>query len=57
MRGGPGQDLAIHYPRSRLGGLDIFHINALKRAGPPKRASKSKLPTHDKVCLGQHILG
>ena len=28
-------------PRSRLGGLEIFHINALKRAGPLRRASKS----------------
>ena len=32
-----------------------FHINALKRAGPPRRASKSKLRTHDKACLGQHV--
>ena len=30
----PWRDLAIDYPRSRLGGLEIFHINALKRAGP-----------------------
>ena len=29
----PWRDLAIDYPRSRLGGLEIFHINALKRAG------------------------
>ena len=27
------------------------YIKALKRAGPPRRASKSKLRTHDKVCL------
>ena len=33
-------------------------INALKRAGcPPRTASKSKLRTHDKVCLGQHLFG
>ena len=32
-----------------------FHINALKRAGPPRRASKSKLRTHDKGCLDQHF--
>ena len=51
----PWRDLAIDYPRSRLGGLEIFHINVLKRAGPPRRASKSKLRTHDKVCLGQHF--
>ena len=38
-----------------LGGLEIFRINALKRAGRPRRASKSKLRTHDKVCLGQHF--
>ena len=30
----PWRDLAIDYPRSRLGGLEIFHINALKRAWP-----------------------
>ena len=52
----PWRDLAIDYPRSRLGGLEIFHINALKRAGPPRRASKSKLCTHDKGCLDQHFL-
>ena len=51
----PWRDLAIDYPRSRLGGLEIFHINALKRAGPPKRASKSKLRTHDKGCFDQHF--
>ena len=27
----------------------MSHINALKRAGPPRRASKSKLRTHNKV--------
>ena len=26
----PWRDLAIYYPRSRLAGLEIFHINALK---------------------------
>ena len=60
MRGGPallGRNLAIDCLRSHLGGLEIFHINALKRAGPPSRASKSKLRTHDKVCLGQHFFG
>ena len=31
----PWRDLAIDYPKSRLGGLEIFHINALKRACPP----------------------
>ena len=51
----PWPDLAIDHSRSRLGGLEMFHINALKRAGPPRRASKSKLRTHDKVCLGQHL--
>ena len=56
--GPPWRDLAIDQ-RSRLGGLEIFHINALKRAGlpSPRRASKSKLRTHDKVCLGQHFFG
>ena len=38
------------------GGPEIFHINTLKRAGPPRRASKSKLRTHDKGCLDQHFL-
>ena len=33
-----------------------FHINARKRAGPSRRASKSKLRTHDKDCLDQHFL-
>ena len=28
----PRQDLAIQYPRSRLGGLEIAHVNAIKRA-------------------------
>ena len=35
--GHPWRDLTIDYPRSRLGGLEIFHINALKRAGPPRK--------------------
>ena len=47
----PWRYLAIDYPRSHLGGLEIFHdINALKRA----QASR----THDNlVCLGQHFFG
>ena len=52
----PWRDLANDNPRSRLGGLEIYHINALKMAGPPRRASKSKLCTHDKGCLDQHFL-
>ena len=47
----PCRCLAIHYPRSRLGGLEIFHINALKRA------SKVKLRIHKKFCLGWHFVG
>ena len=43
MRGGPAR---YRLPRSRLGGLEIFHINA----------SQSSVHTHDKVCLGQHFL-
>ena len=35
----------------RLDGLEIFHINALKRA------RNTKLRTHNKVCLGQHFFG
>ena len=34
----PRQDLAIQYPRTRLGGLEISHVNAIKRANPPRRA-------------------
>ena len=37
-------------------GWKIFIINALKGAGPPRRANKSKLRTYDKVCLGQLFL-
>ena len=47
----PCRCLAIDYPRSRLGGLEIFHINALKRA------SKLKLRIHENVCLGWHFVG
>ena len=39
--GQPWWDVAIYSPRSRLGGLEIIHINALKRAAPPKRAKSS----------------
>ena len=31
----PKRDFAIDYPRSRIGGLEIFHISVLRRAGPP----------------------
>ena len=34
----PRRDLAIQYTRSRLGGLEISHVNAIKRASPPRRA-------------------
>ena len=34
----PRRDLAIQYLRSRLGGLEISHVNAIKRASPPGRA-------------------
>ena len=48
MRGGPallgGISIAIDYPRSRLGGLEIFHIYI---NGPRRRASKSKLRAND----------
>ena len=30
----PKRDLTIDYPRSRVGGLEISHINILRRAGP-----------------------
>ena len=59
MRGGPalvgGISLLTTEISPRRAGN--FHINALKRAGALRRASKSKLRTHDKVCLGQHFLG
>ena len=58
MRGGPAllgeiSLLTTEISPRRAGN---FHINALKRAGPPRRASKSKLRTHDKGCLDQHFL-
>ncbi len=34
----PRRDLAIVYPRSRLVGLEISHINATEGASPPSRA-------------------
>ena len=34
----PRRDLAIAYPRSRLVGLEISHINATEGASPPSRA-------------------
>ena len=34
----------------------MFHINSLRRAGPPRRASKSKLRTNDNICLSQYFL-
>ena len=34
----PRRDLDFQYPRSRLGGLEISHVNAIKRASPPRRA-------------------
>ena len=33
----PLWDLANYYPRSRLEGLQLFHINLLKRAGPTRQ--------------------
>ena len=47
-------DLAIKYPRSRLGGMDIFHMNTLKKAGPPV-GHRQNLFT-DKICPGQHFV-
>ena len=47
----PCRCLTIDYPRSRLGGLEIFNINALKRA------SKVKLRIHKKICIGWHFVG
>ena len=32
------RDLVIDKARSRLVGLEIFHVNAPRRAGPPSRA-------------------
>ncbi len=34
----PRRDLAIAYPRSRLVGLEISHINTTEGASPPSRA-------------------
>ena len=44
------RDLAIDYPRSRLGGMEIFHTNALKRDTLRRVINKLKFRTHDKVC-------
>ena len=57
MRGGPSllgeiSLLTTEISPRRAGN---FHINALKRAGPPRRASKSKLCTHDKGCFDQQF--
>ena len=47
----PWRDLAIDYARSRQGGMEIFHTNALKRDDTPRRViNKLKLRTLDKVC-------
>ena len=58
MRGGPAllgeiSLLTTEISPRRAGN---FHINTLKRAGLPRRASKSKLRTHDEGCLDQHFL-
>ncbi len=45
----PRQDLAIVYPRSRLVGLEISHINATDGAGPPSRAEQKSHPIHIKL--------
>ena len=52
----PRLDLAIEILPRRAGNFP-YTVNALKRAGPPRRTSKSKLRTDNKVCLGQHFLG
>ena len=44
----PRRDLVIQYPRSRLGGLEISHVNAIKRASPPRRAGGNQ-----RICLEQ----
>ena len=47
----PWRDLAINYPRSRpKEGWKLSILTHLRRL-----ALKSKLRTHDKVCLGQHL--
>ena len=58
MRGGPALLGGISLLTTEISPrrLEIFHINALKRAGPPWRASKSKLRIHNKGCLGQHFV-
>ena len=58
MRGGPAllgeiSLLTTEISPRRAGN---FHINALKSAGTPRRASKSTLRTHDKGCLDQNFL-
>ena len=41
----PRRDLAIAYPSSHLEGLEISHVNAIKRASPLKRAENNRF-TH-----------
>ena len=55
MRGGPALPDGISLLTTEISPRrpGNFHINALKRAGPPRRASKSKLHTDDKIYLGQ----
>ena len=48
----PWRDLAVDYLGSRLGGLKIFHIIALKRAGPGLEGQASQSFVHTtKFCL------
>ena len=59
MRGGPAllgeiSLLTTEISPRRAGNFQT--VNALGSAGPPRRASKSKLRTQDKGCLDQHFL-
>ena len=41
----PKRDLPIDYSRSSLGGLEIFHVNTPRRAGPPHIKQESCVQT------------
>ena len=54
----PCLDLAIEILPRRAGNFPYnYTVNTLKRAGPPRRTSKSKLCRDNKVCLGQYFFG
>ncbi len=35
-------EISVEYPRSRLDGLEIFHVNTIKGASSPRRAGNQR---------------